>query len=471
VVPNELLEAVKAIHSYDRRRDDELSFKKGDIIHNVKKIPGGWWQGDFGDLKGYYFPETFVKPVGREELASHANLRRLSSFETTEDDNTALGNMIDGYFELEGLETTEEGEGTFRLYHPTQSPNPGVFIVEAKTLNESRDWLTQIREAQMKSAFLSDENSNKQEQKVTKSIAQELSDIVVYCRMVPFKEEEIRDYWNKNAGKISGNYYDMSSVVETKIEKFSSDELMSKIFLQYHELQFTRVYPRGNRVDSSNYDPMLAWILGSQMCALNYQTPDKSMQINHARFLQNGGRGYVLSPAYMREKGYFPKVQTTVMNLVEPMTITIKVLSGRHIHRPGREIAKPLVEIEIIGAEYDCNIQKTTSQDHGFHPVWAREEPFVFDLANPDIALIRFAVQDEDVFGEPYLTGQATYPVKCLRSGYRCIPLKNGYSELLELSSLLVNVEISNPRLEEADSQIYASVQDSRKTIFDLSQR
>ena len=29
----------------------------------------------------------------------------------------------------------------------------------------------------------------------------------------------------------------------------------------------------------------------------------------------------------------------------------------------------------------------------GFHPVWSKEEPFVFDLANPDVALIRFAVQ------------------------------------------------------------------------------
>jgi len=78
---------------------------------------------------------------------------------------------------------------------------------------------------------------------------------------------------------------------------------------------------------------------------------------------------------------------------------------------------------------------------------------------------------DEDVFGEPYLTGQATYPVKCLRPGYRCVPLKNGYSEPLELSSLLVHVEISNPhKCGEANSDIYASVQMSKKTIYDLSQ-
>ncbi|KFM82000.1 1-phosphatidylinositol-4,5-bisphosphate phosphodiesterase delta-3-A, partial [Stegodyphus mimosarum] len=38
------------------------------------------------------------------------------------------------------------------------------------------------------------------------------------------------------------------------------------------------------------------WNCGVQMCALNYQTPDRAMQLNQARFLQNGRCGYVLRP-------------------------------------------------------------------------------------------------------------------------------------------------------------------------------
>ena len=34
------MEAVRAIYNYEARREDELSFKKGDIIHNVKTMPG-----------------------------------------------------------------------------------------------------------------------------------------------------------------------------------------------------------------------------------------------------------------------------------------------------------------------------------------------------------------------------------------------------------------------------------------------
>ena len=40
-----------------------------------------------------------------------------------------------------------------------------------------------------------------------------------------------------------------------------------------------------------------------------------------------------------------------------------------------------------------------------------------FDIVCPELALIRFVVQDEDVFGDPNFLGQATFPVQCLRSG------------------------------------------------------
>ena len=44
-------------------------------------------------------------------------------------------------------------------------------------------------------------------------------------------------------------------------------------------------------------------------------------------------------------------------------------------------------------------------------------ESAVFDIINPDMAIIHFAVLDSDVFGDPNFLGQASYPVKSLRSG------------------------------------------------------
>lgn len=47
--------------------------------------------------------------------------------------------------------------------------------------------------------------------------------------------------------------------------------------------------------------------------------------------------------------------------------------------------------------------------DNGFNPVW--NEIIEFDVANPYFALLRFVVQDEDMFGDSNFIGQATYPV------------------------------------------------------------
>jgi hypothetical protein len=68
---------------------------------------------------------------------------------------------------------------------------------------------------------------------------------VVDLNFVSKQEEEIRDCWTKNAGKIIGNYYEMSSLIENKIEKFSNDDMITKIFLQYNETQLSRIYPKG----------------------------------------------------------------------------------------------------------------------------------------------------------------------------------------------------------------------------------
>lgn len=65
-----------------------------------------------------------------------------------------------------------------------------------------------------------------------------------------------------------------------------------------------------------------------------------------------------------------------------------------------------------------------------------------FEVANPELALIRFVVQDEDIFGEPNFIGQATFPLLCLRKGYRSVPLTNAFSEELELSTLMVHLSI-----------------------------
>lgn len=45
-----------------------------------------------------------------------------------------------------------------------------------------------------------------------------------------------------------------------------------------------RAYPKGSRVDSSNYDPQVAWNAGVQLVALNFQKPGMTGRVMEPLF-------------------------------------------------------------------------------------------------------------------------------------------------------------------------------------------
>lgn len=67
------------------------------------------------------------------------------------------------------------------------------------------------------------------------------------------------------------DFKEIRSFVETKAESIVKQKPAE--LLKYNLKGLTRVYPKGQRVDSSNYDPFRLWLCGSQMVALNFQTP------------------------------------------------------------------------------------------------------------------------------------------------------------------------------------------------------
>ena len=62
-----------------------------------------------------------------------------------------------------------------------------------------------------------------------------------------------------------------------------------------------RVYPKGTRISSKNLNPVPFWGVGAQICALNWQTFDASVQLNEALFAESDG--YVLKPPPLRAGG------------------------------------------------------------------------------------------------------------------------------------------------------------------------
>ncbi|XP_061066056.1 1-phosphatidylinositol 4,5-bisphosphate phosphodiesterase gamma-1 isoform X2 [Eubalaena glacialis] len=434
--------AVKALFDYKAQREDELTFTKSAIIQNVEKQEGGWWRGDYGGKKQLWFPSNYV-----EEMVSPAALEPEREHL---DENSPLGDLLRGVLDVPACQIALRSSPSVPAIRP-EGKNSRLFVfsismasvahwsldVAADSQEELQDWVKKIREvAQTADARLTEGKMMERRKK----IALELSELVVYCRPVPFDEEKI--------GTERACYRDMSSFPETKAEKYVN-KAKGKKFLQYNRLQLSRIYPKGQRLDSSNYDPLPMWICGSQLVALNFQTPDKPMQMNQALFLAGGHCGYVLQPSIMRDEAFDPFDKSSLRGL-EPCAICIEVLGARHLPKNGRGIVCPFVEIEVAGAEYDSTKQKTEFVvDNGLNPMWPAK-PFHFQISNPEFAFLRFVVYEEDMFSDQNFLAQATFPVKGLKTGYRAVPLKNNYSEDLELASLLVKVDVF-PAKENGD--------------------
>uniref|UniRef100_A0A4W4FSH1 1-phosphatidylinositol 4,5-bisphosphate phosphodiesterase gamma n=1 Tax=Electrophorus electricus TaxID=8005 RepID=A0A4W4FSH1_ELEEL len=449
---------VRAMYEYKAQRDDELSFSKNAIIQNVDKQEGGWWKGDFGGKKQLWFPANYV-----EEISPTAVEPDRSATE-----NSPLGDLLRGSMDVSSCQIGEhEGKGARPYVFSLMSmgslqPGP-VLEVSASSQDELKDWVHKIREVTMTSEAKLEEGKMMERRK---KIALELSDLVVYCRPVPFDEDKI--------GTERACFRDMSSFPETKAEKYVN-RIKGKKFLQYNRLQLSRVYPRGQRLDSSNYDPLPMWLCGSQLVALNFQTADKPMQMNQALFMLNGRSGYVLQPPIMRDDSFDPFDRHSLRG-VEPVTLIIEVLGARHLPKHGRGIVCPLIEIEVCGAEYDNAKQKTDSEaDNGLNPTWPRKS-FRFTVCNPMFAFLRFVVYEIDMFNDQNFLAQATFPISCLKTGLRSVPLKNSYSEDLELASLLVHLDISRGRVSvpgregSSEARYQSPVEDfrvSQETLLD----
>uniref|UniRef100_A0A8K9V5X5 1-phosphatidylinositol 4,5-bisphosphate phosphodiesterase n=1 Tax=Oncorhynchus mykiss TaxID=8022 RepID=A0A8K9V5X5_ONCMY len=256
---------------------------------------------------------------------------------------------------------------------------------------------------------------------------EEMSTLVNYIEPVKFKSFEVANKRNK--------YFEMSSFVETK----GMDTLKSAPieFVEYNKKQLSRIYPKGTRVDSSNYMPQLFWNVGCQMVALNFQTLDLPMQLNMGVFEYNGHSGYLLKPEFMRrtDKHFDPFTENIVDGIVAN-TVKIRVISGQFL--TDKKVGV-YVEVDMFGLPADTKrkYRTRTSNGNSLDPVWD-DETFVFNkVVLPTLASLRIAVFEEN--GK--FLGHRICPVSTIRPGYHYISLKNEMNQPLMLPSLLVYTE------------------------------
>ncbi|XP_023013479.2 small wing phospholipase C gamma 1 [Leptinotarsa decemlineata] len=404
---------VIAIYDYRSDREDELSFCKHAIITNVNKNTDskGWWKGDYGGLRQHYFPQNYVREISKSETQE-------------------IGES--GCLEMTGVVADYKrntGQGMDWIVRIVPATAYTAFECGVQTEELAKEWCLAIHQVTQIASRREDKNRSLERDH---KIAKEISNLIIYCQSKQFDLEKARQQ--------EFVFYEMSSFPEKRADKLICQQ-ERKLFLKYHQVQFSRVYPNFTW-NSLNFNPINLWNCGSQMLALNFQTGGRSMQLNQAKFRDNGNCGYLLKPEFMNRDDFDPFDEKTLVG-VEPLTISIRIIAGRHLCRSKKGSANPFVEVEVIGAPYDSGVKMETEKinDNGFNPRW-KGAICEFVVTNPDFAMLSFVVKDEDAFSEANFIGQATYPVTCLRTGYRSVWLKNIHSEDLELASLLIHLSI-----------------------------
>uniref|UniRef100_W5N5D4 1-phosphatidylinositol 4,5-bisphosphate phosphodiesterase n=1 Tax=Lepisosteus oculatus TaxID=7918 RepID=W5N5D4_LEPOC len=241
----------------------------------------------------------------------------------------------------------------------------------------------------------------------------------------------------ENARKKNKSY-SISSFVETK-----GGDLLTKYpveFVEYNKRQMSRIYPKGTRMDSSNYNPQPFWNAGCQMVALNYQTMDFPMQLNMSLFEFNGRTGYLLKHDFMRrpDKKFNPFADR--IDSIVATTLKIKIYSGQFLTEKN---VKTGVEVELIGLPGDPKRKYKTKWSptaNAINPVW-NEELFVFEkILVPDMASLRIVVLEE---GGKFI-GHRILPVYAIQSGYQHICLRTESNMPLTLPALFVYIEVKD---------------------------
>ncbi|VFV23289.1 1-phosphatidylinositol--bisphosphate [Lynx pardinus] len=233
---------------------------------------------------------------------------------------------------------------------------------------------------------------------------EEMSSLVNYIQPTKFISFEFSAQKNRS--------YVISSFTELK-----AYDLLSKAsvqFVDYNKRQMSRIYPKGTRMDSSNYMPQMFWNAGCQMVALNFQTMDLPMQQNMALFEFNGQSGYLLKHEFMRRPDkQFNPFSVDRIDVVVATTLSITVISGQFL---SERSVRTYVEVELFGLPGDPKRRyrtKLSPSANSINPVW-KEEPFVFEkILMPELASLRVAVMEE---GNRFL-GHRIIPINALNSG------------------------------------------------------
>ncbi|CAK8537662.1 unnamed protein product [Lathyrus sativus] len=214
--------------------------------------------------------------------------------------------------------------------------------------------------------------------------------------------------------------------------------------VRFTQQNLLRVYPKGSRVDSSNYDPMNGWMHGAQMVAFNMQGHGHYLRYMEGMFKANGGCGYVKKPDILLDNNniFDPRVNQPIQK-----TLHVLVYMGEGWHsefgQTHFDFYSPpdfRVQVGIHGVPADIDTKVTRTIEDEWVPVW--NEEINFALTCPELALLYIKVVERDFSGQHDFAGQTCLPVSELREGIRAVRLCNRKGEPYKHVRLLIQFRL-----------------------------
>ncbi|XP_060175647.1 phosphoinositide phospholipase C 2-like isoform X1 [Lycium barbarum] len=278
-------------------------------------------------------------------------------------------------------------------------------------------------------------------------------------------EDEVPKYRNliaihaakhKRGMENFGNHGSSNKVGRLSMNEQALEDTVAVIEHGHQLIRFTqrnilRVYPKGTRIDSSNYDPLIAWMRGAQMVAFNMQGYGRYLWMMQGFFRANGGCGYVKKPDFLLSPDGACDEVFNSMSLPVKKILKVKIYMGEgwraDFHFRHFDYFSPpdfYVRVGIAGVPADtCKMRKTEIINDQWIPIWNDDEQFEFPLRVPELALLRIDVKDYDPSGEDEFAGQTCLPVSELRTGIRCVPLYDRKGDVYKSVKLLMRFDFT----------------------------
>ncbi|KIX05554.1 uncharacterized protein Z518_06426 [Rhinocladiella mackenziei CBS 650.93] len=255
-----------------------------------------------------------------------------------------------------------------------------------------------------------------------------------------------------------------------------------KALFEDHNLDhMCRVYPKNLRFQSSNFDPNTFWRRGVQMVALNWQTFDAHMQMNHAMFATGtDAYGYVLKPEYLRKpRTKHGDFEHRVKLPRYKMRFSVQIISAQQLPRAanmGKDTPlNPFIEVQMFSAEdrargiaNGTGGKETYSNGYhgigspyrrqtqiqfgnGYNPQFGENIELSLETKYPELVFVRFIVcnSDDGRSNGKGVKQLAAFTAKLgsLQKGYRHLPLYNGHGEEFIFSTLFCKIVKQDPKL------------------------